>query len=104
VTAGTIFDRTRTLLTVWFAACRMLATQKDGRSARTRPLGDAAPGAVGCWCVRDLLAGVVEVDERFIGGEEADLRGGRARGKKVLTDIAVEVREPKESAGTGWRS
>ena len=34
VTAGTIFDRTRTPLTVWFNACRWLfATGKDGISA-----------------------------------------------------------------------
>jgi len=44
---------------------------------------------------RDLLAGTVEVDETCIGGVEPGLRGGRARGKKVLTGIAVEVREPK---------
>ena len=33
VTAGTIFDRTRTPLTVWFTTCWMFATQKDGVSA-----------------------------------------------------------------------
>ena len=44
---------------------------------------------------RERLAGRVEVDETYIGGEEPGLRGGRARGKKVLTGIAVEVREPK---------
>src|SRR5208337_5467824 len=44
---------------------------------------------------RGRLSGIVEVDETFIGGEEAGLRGGRQRGKKVLTGIAVEVREPK---------
>src|SRR5260370_14775548 len=33
VTAGTLFDRRRTPLTVWFAACWMFATQKDGVSA-----------------------------------------------------------------------
>jgi transposase-like protein len=38
---------------------------------------------------------MVEVDETFIGGEEPGLRGGRERGKKVLTGIAVEVIEPK---------
>ena len=33
VTAGTIFDRTRTLLSVWFTACGLFATGKDGISA-----------------------------------------------------------------------
>src|SRR6266508_2610528 len=33
VTAGTIFDRTRTPLTVWFTACWMFASGKDGMSA-----------------------------------------------------------------------
>jgi hypothetical protein len=33
VTAGTLFDHRRTPLTVWFAACWMFATQKDGVSA-----------------------------------------------------------------------
>src|SRR5215210_8667793 len=32
-TAGTIFDRTRTPLTVWFTACWLFATQKDGIAA-----------------------------------------------------------------------
>jgi transposase-like protein len=44
---------------------------------------------------RDRLAGTVEVDETYIGGDEPGLRGGRAPGKKVLTSIAVEIREPK---------
>ena len=43
---------------------------------------------------RDRLSGRVEVDETYIGGEEPGLRGGRARGKKVLTGIAVEVTGP----------
>ena len=33
VTAGTIFDRTRTPLTVWFTVCWMFAGRKDGVSA-----------------------------------------------------------------------
>ncbi|MGI9098555.1 MAG: hypothetical protein ACR2H2_08725 [Solirubrobacteraceae bacterium] len=32
-TAGTILDRTRTPLTVWFTACWLFASQKDGISA-----------------------------------------------------------------------
>ena len=35
MTAGTIFDRTRTPLTVWFTACWLFATQKDGISAQS---------------------------------------------------------------------
>ncbi|MHB8190967.1 MAG: transposase [Ferrimicrobium sp.] len=33
VIAGTLFDRRRSPLTVWFAACWMFASQKDGVSA-----------------------------------------------------------------------
>ena len=44
---------------------------------------------------RERLSGTVEVDETYIGGEEPELSGGRAKGKKVLTAIAVEVREPR---------
>ena len=41
------------------------------------------------------MIGTVEVDESYIGGEEPGLRGGRAKGKKVLVGIAVEVQEPR---------
>ena len=107
VTAGTIFERTRTPLTVWFTAGWLFATGKDGISAlslqRTLEIGSYQTA----WAMlhrlrsvlvrpgRDRLAGAVEVDETYIGGEEPGLRGGRARGKKVLTGIAVEVQDPK---------
>lgn len=107
VTAGTIFDRTRTPLTVWLSACWLFATGKDGISAlslkRTLEIGSYQTA----WAMlhrlrsvlvrqgRDRLAGAVEVDETYIGGLESGLPGGRARGKKVLTGIAVEVREPR---------
>jgi transposase-like protein len=106
VTAGTIFDRTRTPLTVWFTACWLFATQKDGISAQHlqrslaigsyRPRGRCCTGCGRCWSARaGRLAGTVQVDETFIGGDEPGLRGGRARGKKVLTGIAVEVPGPQ---------
>ena len=107
MTAGTIFDRSRTPLTVWFNACWLFATGKDGVSAlslkRTLEIGSYQT----VWAMlhrlrsvlvrpgRDRLAGMVEVDETYIGGEESGLPDGRARGRKVLTGIAVELREPK---------
>ena len=44
---------------------------------------------------RDRLSDAVEVDETFTGGEEPGLRGGRAKGKKSLVGVAVEVRQPR---------
>jgi transposase-like protein len=106
-TAGTIFDRTRTPLTVWFMACWLFAAQKDGVSAqslqRTLEIGSYQTA----WAMlhrlrsvlvrpgRERLNGRVEVDETFFGGEEPGLRGGRQRGKKTLVGVAVEVHEPK---------
>lgn len=107
VTAGTIFDRTRTPLTVWFQACWLFATAKDGVSALSLQRALEIGSYQTAWAMlhrlrsvlvrpgRDRLAGIVEVDETYIGGEEPGLRGGRARGKKVLTCIAVEIHEPK---------
>ena len=66
VTAGTIFDRTRTPLTVWFAACWLFATGKNGisalslklqwRSVPTRPRGRCCTGYGQSWCGRDGIA------------------------------------------------
>ena len=107
VTAGTIFDKTRTPLTVWFHACWLFATAKDGISAQHLQRALEIGSYHTAWAMlhrlrsalvgpgRDRLAGAVEVDETFIGGEEQGLRGGRQRGKKVLTGIAVEIFEPK---------
>ena len=107
VTAGTIFDRTRTPLTVWFTACWMFASGKDGTSALSLQRALEIGSYQTAWTLlhrlrsvlvrpgRERLTGTVEVDETFIGGEEPGLRGGRARGKKVLTGIAVEVKQPR---------
>ena len=107
VTAGTIFDRTRTPLTVWFTACWSFATAKDGISALSLQRSLEIGSQQTAWAMlhrlrsvlvrpgRDRLTGIVEVDETYIGGEEPGLRGGRAKGKKALVGVAVEVKEPK---------
>jgi len=107
VTAGTIFDKTRTPLTVWFTACWLFATQKDGISAQSVQRALEIGSYQTAWAMlhrlrsvlirpgRERLTGPVEVDQTYIGGEEPGLRGGRAKGKKSLVGVAVEVREPK---------
>jgi transposase-like protein len=88
VMAGTIFDRTRTPLTVWFSVCWHFATGKDGISAlslkRTLEIGSYQT----MWAIlhrlrsvlirpdRERLCGKVEVDETYIGGKESGLSGG----------------------------
>jgi transposase-like protein len=110
-TAGTIFDRTRTPLTVWFTACWLFATQKDGVSALSLQRALEISSYQTAWAMlhrlrsllvrpgRERLSGTVEVDEAYIGGEEPGLRGGRAKGKKSLVGIAVERIEPKGFGG-----
>ena len=107
VTAGTIFQRTRTPLTVWFTAGRRLVSGKDGISAlslkRTLAIG-SYPTA---WAMRprrrsvlgrpgrDRLSGRVAVDQTSIGGQEGEWSGGRAPGQQVVTGLAVEVLPPR---------
>ena len=94
VTAGTIFDRTRTPLTVWFTACWLFASGKDGISAlslkRTLEIGSYQTA----WAMlhrlrsvlvrpeRERLTGIVEVDETYIvvvGSPGCAAAGPRAR-------------------------
>lgn len=105
-TAGTIFHRTRTPLTVWFAAAWQLTSQKHGISAlglqRVLGLGSYQTA----WAMlhryrqamvrpgRERLMGEVEVDETYVGGEEPGRRG-RSVLDKAIVAVAVEVREPR---------
>jgi len=79
VTAGTIFERTHTPLTVWFRSVWWVTSQKTGASAlglqRVLKLGTYRTAWI---CLhklrramvrpgRDALTGRVEVDETFVG-------------------------------------
>lgn len=106
VTAGTIFHRTRTPLTVWFATAWFMTSAKNGVSAKTlhRLLGFGSYQTA--WAMlhrfrramvrpgRERLAGLVEVDETVVGGVKPGKRGRGAAGKALVL-IAVEHRKPK---------
>lgn len=105
VTAGTVFHRTHTPLTVWFAAAWYMTCAKNGVAALTlhRLLGFGSYQTA--WAMlhrlrgamvrhgRDRLVGEVEVDETFFGGVRPGKRGRGAAGK-VIVVVAVEVRKP----------
>ena len=104
VIAGTILDKTRTPLTIWFEAAWHMTTAKSGLSAKTleRTLGTRY--RVG-WTLlqrfrvamvrseRERLLGDVEVDETLVGGVEHGGKRGRGTSKAIVV-IAVEVIEP----------
>jgi transposase-like protein len=105
VTAGTIFDKTRTPLRTWFDAAWHLSTAKNGLSALAlaETLGVSYQVA---WPMlhryrvamvrsdRQRLEGEVEIDETFVGG--VDHGGKRGRGaRKCIVVIALELKAPK---------
>ena len=111
VTAGTIFDKTRTPLRVWLAAAWYLTNQKQGVSAlglqRVLGLGSYQTA----WTMlhrfrramvrpgREQLKGLVEVDETYLAitdRQEPISPVGRKSGtRKVLVAMAVEILQPK---------
>jgi len=102
VTAGTLFQDTRTPLTVWFRAIWLLTSQKNGISAlglqRVLGLGSYQTA----WAMlhklrramvrpgRDPLAGRIEVDETYWGGEEEGVVGRLTEDKALLVVAAQE--------------
>ncbi len=105
VTAGTIFHRSHTPLSTWFAAIWFLTSQKNGISAAglQRVLGFGSYETAWAWMHklrramvrpdRDLLAGVVEVDETFVGGVSVGRPG--AASTKSTVRVGVERVGPK---------
>ena len=101
VTAGTIFQDTHKPLRLWFRAMWYVTSQKSGVSALglQRVLGLGSYHTAWAWLHklrramvrpgRDRLAGNVEVDETYIGGEKPGKRGRGAAGK-CLVVIAAE--------------
>jgi transposase-like protein len=101
VTAGTIFQDTRTALRTWFRALWWISSQKTGTSAKglQQVLGLGSYETAWTWLHkvrramvrpgRDRLTGPVEVDETYLGGVEEGLHGRQIE-KKALIAVAVE--------------
>lgn len=101
VTAGTVFARTRSPLTQWFAAAWHVCATKNGASALGLQtlLGLGSYETAWAWLHklrramvipgRELLSGTVEVDETIVGGVDPSSKGRRI-GKKALVAVAVE--------------
>jgi len=108
VTAGTILQDTRKPLRLWFRAMWYVTSQKSGVSALglQRVLGLGSYHTAWAWLHklrramvrpgREPLAGTVQVDEVYIGGEKPGKRGRGAAGKHLVV-IAAE----KDGARTG---
>jgi len=100
-TVGTIFERTRMPLKLWFRAMWLITHEKGGVSALglQRQLG--LRNYETAWTLlhklrramvrpgRDRLVGTVEVDETYVGGEEQGV-AGRGSTTKTLVGVAVE--------------
>ena len=111
VTAGTIFEKTRTPLRVWLAAAWYLTNQKQGVSAlglqRVLGLGSYQTA----WTMlhrlrramvrpgREQLKGLVEVDETYLAITDRQNpispKERKSSTSKVLVVMAVEMLDPK---------
>ena len=106
LTSGTVLHRTKISLTNWFWAAYLMTTDKRGLSALLlqRQLGLSSYETA--WMMlhklrramvnaaRDPLRGEVEVDDTWVGGEQAGLRGSRQLKDRraALVLVAVEKR------------
>lgn len=97
-TAGTIFHKSETSLKSWFFAIFLMAQSRNGVAAKElqRQLGVTYKTAHRMGHkIRDLMSrkgnlmtGVVEADETYIGGRREGKRGRGALGKTVVIGIA----------------
>lgn len=101
VTAGTIFERTRKPLVLWFRVIWWVSCQKNGASALglQQSLGIGTYKTAWTWLHKlrramvrpdqDRLSGTIQVDETYVGGKKKGKRGRGAQGKALVL-ILVE--------------
>lgn len=100
VTSGTIFHRSHTPLSTWFAAVWFVTSQKNGVSALglQQALGFGSYETAWAWLHklrramvrpgREMLSGIVELDQIYLGGRSTGKPGGLS--DKVAVTVAVE--------------
>ena len=111
VTAGIIFDQTRTPLRVWSAGAWYVTNEKLGVSATglKRALGLGSYQTA--WTMlhrfrramvrpeRELVSGEVEIDETYLAISDRDKplsgEGRKSNTSKILVAIAEEIHQPK---------
>lgn len=116
VTVGTIFHKTKIDLQKWFLAISLVLNAKKGISAR-QLMRDIEVNKNTAWYMLmrlrramiehgELLKGLVEADETYIGGKDKnkhnDKRGGGTQGRNTKDKVAVFgvlEREGKVKAG-----
>jgi transposase-like protein len=100
---GTLFEKTRKPLLLWFHIMWWVVAQKTGTSASNLKdfMGFGSYETAWVWLQklrramvrphRELLSGVIEVDETYIGGIESDSNNrGRGAETKTLVVVATE--------------
>jgi transposase-like protein len=109
VTVGTVFEDSRKPLRLWFHVMWVMMAQKTGLSAKnlSDTYGFGSYQTAWAWLRklrsvmirpgRELLAGRVEVDETYVGGQKKGTRGRGAEGKTLVL-VAVEG-EAKQKLG-----
>jgi transposase-like protein len=101
-TAGTIFHKSDTPLTLWFHAIFLMSTSKNGVAAKEleRQLGVTYKTA---WRLArqirlimkdegDLLKGVIEVDETYIGGKQKGVMGRAVKNSNKMVVFGMVER------------
>jgi transposase-like protein len=111
LTSGTILHRTKVPLTQWFWAAYLMTTDKRGVSALLlqRQLGLSRYETA--WMMlhklrramvnaaREPLRGEVEVDDTWVGGEQAGLRGSRQLKDRRAALVLVAVEKRGKASG-----
>jgi transposase-like protein len=117
LTAGTILHNTKTPLTVWFWAAYLMTTDKRGVSALLLQRQLGLPRYETAWMMlhkfrramvniaREPLRGEVEVDDTWVGGTQAGLRGaGNSRVGKRRWSLWPWRSEAAPPVALGWLS